>query len=174
MGIGLDLKTIDRLTGGRLGTHDLPCPACGPQCRRAANQRRPVLRVWRIESGFATYHCARCGERGYARDGTKARVVDQAAIDRVRAEATERERIASADRLTKVRRLWSKREPPSGSIVETYAREARGYRGMLPATLGFLPARRAHGPAMIAAFGLASETEFGCLASAALERMLGK
>ena len=163
MEIGLDLKIIDRLSGGKLGTYDLPCPVCGPQRRKAANQRKPVLRIWRIESGFATYHCARCSERGYARDGSKARVVNQAVIARARAEATERERIASAERLSKARWLWSKRQPLSGSIAETYLCEARGYCGILPATLGFLPARGVHDAAMIAAFGLPSEPEFGCL-----------
>jgi hypothetical protein len=38
-------------------------------------------------------------------------------------------------------------------------REARGYGGTLPATLGFLPARGDHGPAMIGAFGLPEEPE---------------
>ena len=51
----------------------------------------------------------------------------------------------------------------SGSIAETYLCEARGYCGILPATLGFFPARGVHGAAMIAAFGLPSEPEFGCL-----------
>jgi hypothetical protein len=59
----LSLDTIDRLTGGRLGTHDVPCPLCGPY-KSTHGQRRKVLRVWRIESGFAGYHCARCGEKG--------------------------------------------------------------------------------------------------------------
>ncbi len=27
---GLDLATIDRLTNGRLGTQDVPCPFCTP------------------------------------------------------------------------------------------------------------------------------------------------
>jgi hypothetical protein len=128
MEIGLDLKTIDHLTGGKLGTFDVPCPACGPQRLRPANRRKPVLRIWCIVSGFATYHCARCGERGYARDGSKARAIDQAVIERAGAEATERERIASAERLSKARWLWSKSQPLSDSIAETYLREARGYR----------------------------------------------
>jgi hypothetical protein len=59
--------------------------------------------------------------------------------------------------------LWSEREPIIGSIAETYLRSARGYGGPLPATLGFLPARRNHPPAMIAAFGMANEVEPGLL-----------
>lgn len=63
--------------------------------------------------------------------------------------------------------MWSKRRPLIGSIAETYLREARGYSGQipppLPATLGFLPARGDHGPAMIAAFGVPHEPEPGTL-----------
>src|SRR5262249_53896051 len=53
--------------------------------------------------------------------------------------------------------LWKSRKPIAGSIAETYLRQARGYRGALPATLGFLAPRGEHGPAMIAAFGMAYE-----------------
>src|SRR5438094_729787 len=53
------------------------------------------------------------------------------------------------------------RQPLSGSIAETYLREARGYRGPLPPTLGFLPTRGEYPPAMIAAFGLPDEPEPG-------------
>jgi hypothetical protein len=55
--------------------------------------------------------------------------------------------------------LWAKRKPISGSIAETYLRSARGYGGRLPETLGFLPGRGDHPPAMIAAFGMAIEPE---------------
>ena len=48
---------------------DVPCPWCGPDRRDASNRKRRVLRVWHREPGFATYACARCGEKGYAREG---------------------------------------------------------------------------------------------------------
>jgi DNA primase len=52
--------------------------------------------------------------------------------------------------------LWRQRQPITGSIPETYLRQARCYYGPLPATLGFLPARtKDQHPAMIAAFGIA-------------------
>jgi hypothetical protein len=160
----IDLETIDRLTGGGLGVFDVQCPVCGPARRKPLNRRKPVLRVWRLDAGFATFHCARCGERGFVRDGLAVRP-DPAAIERTRREAAEREFIAAASRLTKARWLWSKRRPLTGSIAETYLREVRGYSGQvpppLPATLGFLPARGDHGPAMIAAFGLPHEPEPG-------------
>lgn len=162
METGLDLKIIDNLTTGRVGTFDMACPLCGPRRRSKANQRKPVLRIWRIEPSFASFHCVRCGERGYVRNGRSARL-DPLALERARAEVAQRERAAAGERLSKARWLWSQRRPLNGSIAETYLREARGYSGPLPATLGFLPARGEHGPAMIAAFGLPTEPEPGTL-----------
>jgi hypothetical protein len=154
--VGLDV--IDHLTGGRIGTFDIPCPTCGPYKRSARNQRRPVLRVYRLEPNFAGYHCARCGDKGAAlhRSGTPP---DPMKLAKARAEAAERERIVKADRLGLARWLWAKRKPISGSIAEIYLRSARGYGGRLPETLGFLPGRGDHPPAMIAAFGMAIEPD---------------
>jgi hypothetical protein len=59
----------------------------------------------------------------------------------------------------KARWLWRQRRPIAGTIAERYLREVRGITCALPATLGFLPARKSeHHPAMIAAFALADET----------------
>jgi Toprim domain len=158
----LDLALIDHLTGGRLGRFDVPCPACGPWRRARANRRRRVLRIWRLDPSFSGYHCARCGARGHVRDAAVR--VDPAALAMAREEAVCRERAHAAGRLRTARHLWSRRKPIEGSPAERYLREARGVRAPLPATLGFLPARGNHGPAMIAAFGLPSEPEPGLLA----------
>ena len=64
---GFVFDTIDRLTDGRIGTHDVPCPLYGP-FKSPRGQRRNVLRIWRIEPGAAGYRCARCGESGYVRE----------------------------------------------------------------------------------------------------------
>jgi hypothetical protein len=149
MNDGLTLDLIDRLTGGRLGEHDIPCPWCGPE-KSAHGQRRKVLRVWRIEPGFAGYYCARCGEHGHVRD-RQASSPDPVKLAKAKAEAAEHARVAKAERLAKARWLWSQRQPIAGSIAETYLRGKRGIGCPLPATLGFLPARGEHGPAMIAA-----------------------
>ncbi len=163
---GLDLEAIDRITGGRLGVHDAPCPLCGPTRQSPKKQCKPVLRIWCLDAGFATFHCARCGACGHVRDGSAVRL-DPAAIERSKTEAAERELIASTSRLRKAGWLWSMRQSLLGSIAETYLREFRGYSGHilppLPATLGFLPARGDHGPAMIAAFGIPLEPEPGLL-----------
>src|SRR5262249_40372199 len=143
-------------------THDVPCPECGPMKRSARNQRRQVLRIYRIEPNFAGYHCARCGEKGAAldRDGAPP---DPIKLARARAEAAERDRVLKAERLSKARWLWSVRMPIPGTPGETYLREARGYGGPIPSTLAFLPTRGDHHTAMIAAFGLAVEIEPGLL-----------
>ena len=161
--IGLD--TIDQLTGRRLGTFDVPCPLCGPFKRSVRGQRKPVLRVYRIEQGFAGFHCVRCDEKGSAlnRNGSPP---DPEKIAAARAQAIERDRTLKAKRLSLARWLWSKRQPIAGSIAESYLRSARGYGGSIPETLGFLPARGEHPPAMIAAFGLAHEVEPGVIATA--------
>jgi hypothetical protein len=158
----LSLVDIDRLIGGRLGRHDVACPLCGPSRRDPANRRRKVLRIWRLDRGFAGYHCARCGENGSSRDPSTRRP-DPAVIERARAEAAKRERLAAAERLSKARWLWSQRQPIVGSIAERYLREARGHRGALPPTIGFLPGRDGFAPAMIAAFGFAREIEPGVI-----------
>jgi hypothetical protein len=123
------------------------------------------MRVWRVEPGFAGYHCARCGEKGYVRD-RNAPAPDPERLAKAHAEATERDRIHKADRLAKARWMWSRRKPIGGTGAERYLRDARGYGGPLPATLGFLPPHGAYPPAMIAAFGLAHETEPAVIAIA--------
>jgi hypothetical protein len=55
--------------------------------------------------------------------------------------------------------LWRRRQPIVRSVAERYLREARGYHGPIPATLGFLPPQAEHPPALVAAFGLATEPE---------------
>ena len=159
---GLDFETIDRLSHGKIGTFDVPCPLCAPLRHKPTSQRKPVLRIWRSEQGFATFHCARCGAHGHVRDGYCVRF-DPVAHAVARRGAAERDRVAVAEQLAKARWLWSQRRSMDGSLAETYLREARGYKGPLPATLGFLRARGNHGAAMIAAFGLADEPEPGQL-----------
>jgi hypothetical protein len=158
--IGLDI--IDQLTGRQLGVHDVPCPICGPLKQAARSQRRAVLRVWRDEPTFATFYCARCGEHGFACDRNSA-PPDPSKVAKARTAAAERDRAVKSGRLSKALWLWRARLPIGGSIAERYLREARGYGGPLPVTLGFLPARGEHPPSMIAAFGLVREVEPGVI-----------
>jgi hypothetical protein len=159
----LNIEALLRVTGGKLGIHDIACPLCGPDRRAPANRARRVLRVWYVSPDFITYSCARCGETGYVRDRNAPRAtwITRA---RVQSEMAEHARAAAADRLRIALALWRLRQPPRGTIAETYLREARGYGGPLPPTLGFLPARGEYPPAIVAAFGMPDEPEPGVLA----------
>ncbi len=150
------------LIRGRLGAHDVGCPACGPARRSPKNRVRPVLRVWHEVPGFVTYSCARCGVRGYARaEGAEKTVGTAPTVPRYEQHPKSQEpEIAKRD---KARWLWSHRQPIRGTPAEIYLREARHYGGALPGSLGFLPRRAAHPAAMIAAFGLADEAEPGVI-----------
>jgi hypothetical protein len=60
--------------------------------------------------------------------------------------------------------LWQRRRPIQETVAERYLREARGYAGEIPATVGFLPGRGIHPASLIAAFAVASEREPALLA----------
>jgi hypothetical protein len=85
---------------------------------------------------------------------------------RAKAEAEARECVARAERLEKARWLWAQRRPIAGMPAEHYLREGRGYYGLIPPTLAYLPSRGDYPQAMIAAFGLPTEPEPGVLALA--------
>ena len=48
----LTLAEVDALTGGKLGTFDLPCPECGPGWKSASGRKKKVMRIWRTETGL--------------------------------------------------------------------------------------------------------------------------
>jgi hypothetical protein len=160
----LTLADIDRLTRGRLGEFRVPCPLCSSH-RKRRNQRKKVFRIWRDEPGFARFSCIHCGEHGWVGD-EHAAPLDPGKLARQRADAAQRERDAIAERRCTARRLWERHRPVAGSIVERYLREARRCDGPFPPTLGYLPPRGEHLPAMIAAFGFVSEPEPGKIAIA--------
>jgi hypothetical protein len=62
--------------------------------------------------------------------------------------------------------LWRQRRAAAGSPAERYLRQARGYTGAIPSTLGYLAPRNGHPPSLIGAFGIATEPEPGILAIA--------
>jgi len=160
--VHLDLDAVSALVGGKIGMFDVACPLCGPTRQRAINRHRKVLRVWRDDAGFATYHCARCGEHGHVRDESAPRQIDRAAMERAKAETEERERASAADRLKKAAWLWARSKPAEETPVENYLRN-RGYEGPISDTLRYLPPRGDHAPAMIAPFGMASEIKPGAI-----------
>jgi hypothetical protein len=156
--VALSFDQARDLTGGRFGAIDAPCPVCGPQRQSGINQRRKTLRLWCTDPNFISYHCARCGEQGWASNSDAGHSVDPP-VDTVAiaAEVQRREQDEARERLKIALSLWRRRILTS-TALETYLRDARGYAGPIPATLGFLPASGDHAPAMIAAFGMARET----------------
>jgi hypothetical protein len=154
----LTLDQVNILSAGKIGTFDVACVSCGPQCRTPANQRRKVLRIWRLSTTFATYCCARCGLQGYVRDG-RAAAMHRAEAVRAFVEASKFGAAAVAERRRKAHWLWNRRQPAAGSPVERYLREARGYHGPIPRTIGFLPGGPGFAPAMITVFALLDELE---------------
>jgi hypothetical protein len=122
---------------------DAVCPECGPSRRSPVNQRRKTRRIWREDSDFATYHCARCGMKGYAhRDGVSS-AIDLVQMARLRADASARNAAHEEEQRRKANRLWSASRPAQGTIVETYL-IARRINCAIPPTLRFLAQRRRH------------------------------
>jgi hypothetical protein len=141
--------------------HELvgPCPVCGGTDRFGAHL---IKQVW---------NCRGCGVGGDVLDLVRH-------LDRCTFTTACKLLIGQHRRLLALRRptpkaqkpnnnkaswLWSQRKP---IIIDTpvarYLRK-RGYAGVIPTTLGFLPAPDAFPPAMIAAFGFATEIEPGLI-----------
>jgi hypothetical protein len=151
----IDFETIDNLTRGKLGKFDTTCPACSTGRHTKANRKAKVLRIWRNEVGFATYHCAHCGEAGWVAD-FGASAPDPEAVRRAREKAAERAQEHQADRLRLARWLWERSLPGRGTPVETYLR-SRAISLPVPPTLRYLPARGEYVHCMIGAFALPIE-----------------
>ena len=102
----LDFGDIEIMTGvAQLGVHDVACPECGPDRRSPSNRRRKVLRIWRAEPDFASYHCARCGTQGYARADGGQRINPQQR-SQLKAEAARRNAERDRSQRDKARWLW--------------------------------------------------------------------
>jgi hypothetical protein len=153
------------LAGSRPGVRDVACPACGPERQSRTNRTRAVLRVWVLDDRFATFNCARCGMKGEAHAEHRGRpVFNRKATQQACHVSVVTDPAAVERRLEVAQALWRRRQPAPGTIVENYLRQARSYRGSIPDTLGFLPPRGDHPPAMISAFGWPDEPEPGRIA----------
>jgi hypothetical protein len=145
------------------GRYYAVCPQCSTK-RKKAHQKLKCLGVT-VDGQGVKFGCNHCGWKDGAfyrtAQGTARALCAISAHGQAKAEEQRRrERAASR---SKSQWLWASRKPLKGSIAEIYLRECRGYRGPLPPTLGFLPARNSYSPAMIGAFGMAHETEPGVL-----------
>jgi hypothetical protein len=161
-GAEFSFDDLHHLAGGRPGFRNVACPACGPDRNNSANRTRQVLGVWLVDDRFATFNCVRCGMKGKAHAEHRGRpVFDRRAFLRARDLSVVPDRTEVASRLEVAQALWRRRQPARGTIVENYLRQARGYGGSIPDTMGFLPPRGDHPPAMISAFGWPDEPEPG-------------
>jgi hypothetical protein len=140
-----------------------PCPVCGGQDRFGVNIKKQV------------WNCRGCGKGGdaiglaqHAGGVTFAEAVAALAGETLACfESSPRKHDPLDDdgrrRRQTGRWLWAQRGPLAASIAEIYLREARRYRGPLPATLGFLRPFKDYPPALIAAFAMPEEAEPGVL-----------
>jgi hypothetical protein len=124
----LNYTELADLCDQRLGMRDVACPLCGPARRAPENRKRRVLRVWHQRPGFASYCCARCGERGYAeehaarrRDPTKARQVRKLPPPKIDAADDDQ-----AKRIKIALRTWGESVPLPGALGWRYFTERRG------------------------------------------------
>jgi len=149
----LTLADIAALDGDRV-----PCPACGPGQTVAHKRNKKVLRIWRVEPGFATFCCARCGLKGYSRDGT-SRASRRSVAERLasRAMRAQRKQEESADRTRRIgiaERILGGGGPAAGGPVQHYL-EGRFIRPPILDIIRFSPAvwhpfERRNMPAMVA------------------------
>lgn len=145
-----------------------PCPKCGGTDRFSIDTKKQV------------WFCRHCAKGGGIIDLVKnidgcdfREAVEKLSGERIEQQDTKRAQPRQRDdahesaayekrQSEKAQYLWLQRWPIAGSPAERYLREARGYCGPLPATLGFLqPSKPGHHPAMIAAFAVCDEPEPG-------------
>jgi hypothetical protein len=152
-----------------------PCPVCGGTNRFSINTKKQIWNCRGCAKGGdvialvqhidgCTFHEAveyltgRASDHEVKRDPEReARIAaDNAKREREAAEYDERQRRKAAW-------LWSHRQELTEDCPAGLYLRRRGYRGEFPPTLGYLPPRDAHPPAMIAAFALVPEVEPGVL-----------
>jgi hypothetical protein len=140
-----------------------PCPRCGGCSRFSVHPSKAVflcrgcdvggsgaidLKIFVSGCSFPQAIEALTGER-------------MPSAEEARAAAAKRhaqEKATQAGQIETARWLWEQRRAPQGSIVERYL-AGRGYTGMIPATLAYLPPRQSYPPAMIATYALPIELD---------------
>lgn len=139
-----------------------PCPRCGGRDRfavhcvkqiwncRACGRGGDVIELVKHIDGTTTAEAVRMLTSMGARPASPTRPRPPAPKSDDEHEQRQRE---------KARWLWSRRQPIAGTIAERYLREARGYSGLLPPTLAFLPAPNGKPPVLISAFAYPNEIE---------------
>jgi hypothetical protein len=151
-----------------------PCPVCGTgqdrfsikpseqlfNCRVCGRGGKGPIDLEMFLSG-TDFVTAVKALTGVTLSGLRAKSAEAEARDKLR----QQEQVDyEAAQHKKAKKLWRGRQSAAGSLVESYL-HARGYRGEIPPTIGFLPASEKYPPAMIAAFALPREIEPNRLAA---------
>jgi hypothetical protein len=132
-----------------------PCPKCGGRDRFAVNIRKQIFNCRGCQRGGDVITLCEMLDGGDFSDAVSTLVGELTRHPAVSfAPRQQRHDNECEARMRAIAgALWDRRRPSVGSPVERYLREARGYGGDLPASIGYLPAGK-HPPAMIARFGL--------------------
>lgn len=170
--LAIDSRSLARLLGGEASGSSVLAPGPGHSKR---DRSLSVL----CQGGDFIVHSFAGDDPLDCRDYVRQRAGLPAFSPGERDGRTSRRREPSAERVTasdchnrdKARWLWSCRRPIEGTPAEGYLR-GRGYSGPFPATLGYLPPRGEHLPALIAAFTIPDEPDPEKLAVAS-ERLAG-
>ena len=161
-------EQIARALGGRRagGSWMCRCPAHDDHSPSLSLTDRGGRVLFRCHAGCAQSAVLAALQSGRLWRRGQQEPPDPAEAERLRLEGERREQRERTRKRDKARWLWKHRAPIASSLAERYLREARGYHGVLPGTLGFIPPRGDYSPAMIAAFGIADEPEPGVLSIA--------
>jgi putative DNA primase/helicase len=143
-----------------------PCPTCGGSDRFGVNVRKQIWNCRQCGVGGDVIKLAQHLDGSDFKDAIETLVGNTAcAAPRAKPTSAKRNNGNDKQRASKAAWLWSQRKPISeGTPPALYLRK-RGYTGLIPAMLGYLPARDSHLASMIAAFGVTEEPEPGTLAA---------
>lgn len=158
---------ISRALKGHRSGNGWACHCPVPSHGKGHGDRSPSLSVSDGDNGPLLYCHSGCDYADIADELRVRGLFEQGSVSHVRRPAlvhpSKDNPESDANRRLRVQWLASQLRPADGTIVETYLREARGYAGAIPATLGFLPATTNYPPSMIALFGMPYEVEPGIL-----------
>jgi Toprim domain len=160
----IDLRAIARALSGEAVGGQVMCP--GP--RHSPRDRSLSVKLSATAPDGFTVHSFAGDDWQTCKDLVRGKL----GLERVRRQIPseprrERKRETQQDTVERARWLWGQRQPITEDTPPwPYLRRTRAYDGPIPATLGYLPPRNGHPPAMIAPFGVATEPEPGVLAIA--------
>lgn len=119
MTASVSFESLIDLGGGRFGKSDVACPWCGPSRHHADNRKRRVLRIW-LTDDWATYNCARCGEKGWVRKNGGAGPRPTPPKPRPTKEADADDHREAERRQATAMRVWEDTIEPKGTFGAYY------------------------------------------------------